>query len=229
MRLLVAIAFTFSISFLTNSLNISCYAQELKWRAVTNAPSDLGRFEDCYFINANTGWIINIAGHVTKTTDGGRNWVRQFTVNAAFRSITFADENTGWIGCLDTNTLFQTTNGGLNWFKTYAPGTSKICGMYAVNSNVIYGCGRYSGDPHVIKTTNGGLNWIDINMSAYSSVLIDCYFFSPDSGFVAGGKPAHPQSKSLILFTSDGGATWVERHLGTETSVWCWKLSFPFA
>ena len=209
-------------------------SQELKWRAITNAPADTSsRFEDCYFINGNTGWIIHIEGIAYKTTDAGQSWSIDFTdAGNLFRSITFSDSQNGWIGTLGLNPLYHTTDGGLNWSVVsglpFGPDSTGICGMYSVNSDVVYGCGRYFEPARVIKTTNGGTNWSSINMNGLANTLIDCYFISPDSGFVVGGIGEFPNSiKSRVLFTSDGGSTWDVRFTGTREGEWCWKISFP--
>jgi photosystem II stability/assembly factor-like uncharacterized protein len=58
--------------------------------------------------------------------------------------------------------------------------------------------------------------------------LIDCYFSHPDSGFVVGGIGPYDTSKPLVLATTDGGTTWVVRHVGSGTAAgWGWKIVFP--
>lgn len=65
-------------------------------------------------------------------------------------------------------------------------------------------------------------------MSAYTTSLIDCYFTSPDSGFVVGGLGAEfATRKAVILFTSNGGTSWVQRVISSIEETWGWKISFP--
>jgi photosystem II stability/assembly factor-like uncharacterized protein len=51
-------------------------------------------------------------------------------------------------------------------------------------------------------------------MRPWADILIDTYFTSPDHGWVVGGKTAQPvptrnNVKPVVLFTEDGGETWV--------------------
>ena len=70
-------------------------------------------------------------------------------------------------------------------------------------------------------------------MKEYATNLVDCYFINKDSGFVVGGSPNaifNPNSgttKMVILFTSDGGETWVNRFTSDTTPEWGWKIVFP--
>jgi photosystem II stability/assembly factor-like uncharacterized protein len=57
------------------------------------------------------------------------------------------------------------------------------------------------------------------------SGLVDCFFWSPDSGLVVGR--ASDALVERILFTGDGGATWSIRYTGVRPDSWCWKISFP--
>jgi photosystem II stability/assembly factor-like uncharacterized protein len=147
----------------------------------------------------------------------------------------------GWIGTVgdadslatDTTLFYRTTDGGTSWTKVTnisGPWPKGICGIYVVNSSIIYACGRYKTPAHFLKTTDGGATWVSKDMSAYASRLIDCYFYTPTSGFVTGGiGSTYSNSKGIVLFTSDGGESWVTRFVTPDTSQWGWKISFPSA
>jgi photosystem II stability/assembly factor-like uncharacterized protein len=65
-------------------------------------------------------------------------------------------------------------------------------------------------------------------MTGIATRLVDCYFFSADSGFVFGGLGQFGSSKDLVLFTSNGGASWETKFIsfpmaGSEA---CWKINF---
>jgi photosystem II stability/assembly factor-like uncharacterized protein len=204
------------------------------------------------FPSMKTGWALyNTSfsgtnnGRVYKTTDGGNNWVMQMSAsNIGLRCVGFSDSLHGWIGTLGrmgaltgSPVMYRTTNGGITWDSvTFATGSRPggLCGISVLNSNHIFACGRVNSPtsntpPYFIKTTNGGLTWVTKNMSSYASMLIDCKFFSPDSGFVIGGvdTPVILNTKNTILFTSDGGENWVQRYTDSHISEWLWKISFP--
>ncbi|MDQ3193919.1 MAG: YCF48-related protein, partial [Bacteroidota bacterium] len=213
---------------------------DLKWRLVQSAPynSPGGRLDDASFINENTGWVITQDeqnnDYVYKTTNGGVTW-DAFT-NSSFdgvRCIGFADSLNGWLGTLSSNgtVLYNTTNGGLNWsgaINTTTGDSLGVCGISVVDKNNVYACGRYYGPPHLFKTTNGGINWTIKYLGSQIYTLIDCHFFNKDSGFVVGGIGNSFETRSgAVLFTSDGGDTWINRSTTPPRGQWCWKISFP--
>ena len=175
------------------------------------------------FVTPLLGWVATSSGQIFRTTDGGITWIKQLQTKKYFRSLKFADELNGWAGTLNQDSLlFHTTNGGNIWTlvdnlpnSPVAP--HKLCGLSVVSKDVVYGSGGYNGQPVVIKTTNGGTSWQAIDMSRFATTLVDCYFVNKDSGFVVGGSPnalfnaKSGTTKIVILFTSDGGSSWVTR------------------
>src|SRR5690606_4879638 len=70
--------------------------------------------------------------------------------------------------------------------------------------------------------------WTVKDMSAYARNLVDCHFFSPDSGFAVGGSPAPSESQShpVILLTTDRGDTWQTVFHGSQNGSYGWKIFF---
>lgn len=74
------------------------------WQIMPGLPEANGRYEDLWFINDNTGWVVQCGGpdKIFKTTNGGMNFVEQLSVDAGcLRSIAFNNANLGWAGSLD--------------------------------------------------------------------------------------------------------------------------------
>lgn len=207
-------------------------ANELKWRLLPNSPVETSRFNDCYFINANTGWVCsaNQMG-VFKTTDSGESWFVVGFTQSGVRAITFFDSLIGIAGEFSSaNAIYRTTDGGLTWPRRFlpAPSGTGICGLSRVNDSVLYGCGRYGGSSRVIKTTDKGQTWQNIDMNKYSRYLVDLIFFNADTGFVFGSMLSGSVSYGLVLRTMDGGTSWDTVGIApAEQSHWCWKVSFP--
>lgn len=207
------------------------FAQAPQWRELPNAPARSGRHEDVFFVNPRLGWIVNGAGEIHKTGDGGKSWQLQWDVPYYLRSVAFTDSLAGWVGSLSSeHVLYATKDGGLSWAEiTDLPALRPmgICGMSAANDSVIYAAGRYDGPARMIKTTNKGKSWSAIDLSVHARGLVDCHFWSPDSGLVVGATGRTFESQTaVILFTSDGGATWARKYQGTRTAELCWKISF---
>jgi photosystem II stability/assembly factor-like uncharacterized protein len=215
------------------------------WVPLPNAPTG-SHFEDAFFVDPLVGWVVDGAGRIHRTTNGGDSWQLQVDEPAYLRSVGFADAQRGWAGNLNgTPLLFATTNGGAAWTSVLnipEPRPTGICGIWVVNASVVYGCGRYDATTaRVIKTTNGGATWTSMDLAPLASSLIDCYFFDENRGFVVGGigEPARDGDAALgtqtggdtrravILGTTDGGATWTTRHTTNRLGEWCWKISFP--
>lgn len=63
-------------------------------------------------------------------------------------------------------------------------------------------------------------------MSAYASALVDIHFISADTGFVSGR--ANPSTDGgVVLYTTDGGASWTVKHKTMVAGDMIWKLQTP--
>ena len=232
--------------FLYLLLTSCAFSQTPSWRTLTNAPlADSGaeRFEDTYFINSTTGWIIqglrylvpNDTGKVYKTTDGGYTWsLVNKKIPVYLRSIGFFNPQVGLIGTIDDSVrvLYKTTDGGFNWTDITASiqgdKPRALCGISIVNPTTAYACGRYYCPAHVIKTTNSGINWISIPVdTSLARSLVDCYFWSPDSGIVVGGYSPfdlYYSGRAIVLMTTNSGMNWTRVYISSRYFEWCWKI-----
>ncbi len=220
-------------------------AQQITWKTLSLPIAAAGRYDDIFFISPQVGWVIDgggqspVSGRIYKTIDGGTTWKLQFDSALNYlRSIRFVDSLHGWVGTLgldifalhDTTILYETTNGGATWFiadsKIQGTKPAGLCGMFAVDTQNIYICGKFSGPAYILKTTNSGKSWQSIDMNAYAAKLIDIYFWSRDSGIVVGGT-AGDSSHALVLLTTDGAKTWSTVYRSPTPDGWCWKISFP--
>ncbi len=202
---------------------------QLQWRPLPSAVTNIDnqRFDDVFFVNDNLGWAANGAyAAVYKTTDGGATWTTQLTeqslgANYYFRNIEFLNENIGFLGTLN-GVVFKTIDGGDHWnpitnFPTNPPA---ICGLSAVGSSTIYGCGAYFSPAYVIKSTDSGATWQYIDMSAYARALVEVFFIDENIGYASGENP----NGGIILKTTDGGQTWNSIYNTGIPGEYVWKL-----
>ncbi len=201
------------------------------------------RNDDIWFVDALVGWTVNSNGQIWKTTDGGDTWTRQMTLpNTYLRCIGFADAERGWVGTLSpAQRLLHTSDGGTTWstvpnLPALAP--SKVCGISVVNPDVVYASGTNDPvfKPRMMKTVDGGETWTAWEMREHASVLIDTLFLDELRGWVVGGISPDPDPQSrdelkpVVLFTADGGQTWVDRLAGQGAEFpfgeWGWKIQF---
>ncbi len=221
--------YSLALSLIFSSALLS---QTSSWHVLPNAPYDPGRHEDIFFANPSTGWVINFQGPVYRTTDGGHNWDTLTTsLHSLLRSTGFFDTQTGIIGTLDSNhILFRTTNGGTNWTEITNisnPKPKGICGISIVNSLIAYACGRYNSPANILKTVDGGLSWTSLSLPPYVWCLVDCYFWSPDSGLTIGAYENTHDSGPLVLLTTNSGISWDSVYVAPHgTPGWGWKFCF---
>jgi len=230
------VKFCFFIVIIFYVIESGAEAQILKWRDLPNSPYNPGgRFDDVYFINPDTGWIISISD-VVRTNDGGNNWDTTFRIPGGnFRSIGFFDPQNGLLGTLseDSNkVLYRTTNGGVNYTAINnlpPPGLKGTCGINIVDENTAYICGRWFTPARILKTTDKGISWTSFTIdTALANSFVDCYFWSADSGIVVGGYRTinFSAGKSAILMTTNSGVSWQRVYVSSRNGEYCWKISF---
>ena len=80
--------------FLAVFLAPCIYAQ---W--VTQSPLPTGHnLRAMKFINNDTGWLVGNNGVIIKTTDAGDSWtIQRNNIPSALSSVSFIDENYGWV------------------------------------------------------------------------------------------------------------------------------------
>jgi photosystem II stability/assembly factor-like uncharacterized protein len=212
-----------------------------QWRP-TNAPVASSRTDDIWFTDPQTGWAVNSNGQIVHTADGGDSWAVQLhDPELYFRCVGFAAPTRGWAGTLTPpRTLFATRNGGAAWEPVAnlpANAPPFICGMSVVSEQVVYLAGTNDPrrPPRMMKTTDGGASWTAWEMRPWASILIDTFFTSPERGWVVGGHtdaavPTRQNVKPVVLFTADGGRTWVNRVANLQAQLpqgeWGWKIQF---
>jgi len=230
----------FLLLFATCSINL--LNAQYNWTNLTSAPYNASKQDGVYFINKDTGWVVNGSGTIHKTINGGINWIQQKnSPGTYFRSIAFINDQIGFAGNIgpnyfpnvtDTNPLYKTVDGGNSWVSV-TPSISGviptgICAIQAVNANVIYAAGRVGSPPIIIKSSDGGNNWVGTNLSSQCAMILDIYFQSQDTGYVFAGTSANLASSSArILRTTNGGQTWTIVYTSNRPYELIWKAWFP--
>jgi len=160
-----------------------------------------------YFINSNTGWAISQAAVVYKSTNGGVNWLSQFSASGiSFSDIHFLGENTGWI-CGSSSRIYKTTNSGINWSPYNTGVTAGLSSIEFYNNSKGWACGD-SGK--IIYSTNGGINWTR-QLTGVSHSLSLMSFPTENTGYVIGVLFTTPYShENILLKTTTGGLIPVE-------------------
>ena len=156
---------------------------------------------DIKFINSMTGVAVGEYGTITKTTNGGVNWIVHWisNVNAPI-SVSVPTANDWFVGDNAgelTGRVFKTTNAGLSWDTTYTP-HGGISIVDFVNASTGFAICKYF---YFMKTTDGGNNWKDTNLLLSQNWAMD--FMDANTGIIGNSR-----SNMGTYRTSDEGATW---------------------
>lgn len=116
-------------------------------------------------------------------------------------SVWFFNSSTGWISIpFHKDTIYRTTNWGLNWISYSTGDTNSMTSLYFINQNTGWGVGRKGV---IKKTSNGGLNW-SVYSTGQTQTLNQVNFCDSLNGFAVGGY----ESSRIILKTTNGGINW---------------------
>lgn len=191
------------------------------WHRLEGIPVEGNRYDDVFFIDDYTGWAAGGAGKVYKTTDGGSSWIEQLHIpDSYFRNIEFLNHDIGFLGTVDS-AFYRTTDGGTTWdLVPLSPNPRAICGLDAVGTSTIYGCGSFLSPAYIIKSVDSGESWEFIDMSAYADGLVEILFIDEQNGYVSG----KGYSGGVILKTTDGGLSWTEIYNTGSAGDFVWKL-----
>jgi photosystem II stability/assembly factor-like uncharacterized protein len=201
---------------------------------VCNAPVFNNRVDDLFMVNTQTGYAVCGDGKIVKTTNGGNDWTLLLENTSIYcRSVEFINSQKGFVGGFSyagvtTNILRKTIDGGATWTDLssllHPKATKGICGLAVADNNTIYGGGNWFQDSaYIVKSVDGGNTWSFIDMHSYASSIIDLNFTSKDTGFATGKSPL-PQESAVILYTTDGGASWTKKFEYNTFNSYCWKI-----
>ena len=182
----------FIFSFLFLALNNINYAQ---WVKQETGFSNTTSINSIYFLDPNTGYMVNNVGQVAKTTNGGSSWTISYTgFNSSFYGLFFTSSTTGYMTSFN-GLIIKTTDGGSSWIQQVSNTNAYLSAVYFPTENI----GYVAGDGGVVlKTTNSGNNWFSVNLPI-SSDQRSVYFTDALNGYVAG---------TNCFQTTDGGITW---------------------
>ncbi len=153
------------------------------------------------------------------TDDGGQTWSAVPGSNASILrgivTIEFHDKQTGWAGGA---AVMKTTDGGLTWAVQME--TATIREFFIHDDMSVIGVGKES----IIRTVDGGATWTDV--APVDERIVDLravHFVDASHGWIAGsGRELIIEGRSVnytvVLVTTDGGATWSVREFSYETT-----------
>jgi len=155
------------------------------------------------------GWAatttINSTGPVLYSSDGGDNWVIQYSTGLHYHVLDVKDSNSVAVVAFkvlggQTEKVAVTSNGGLNWIQYTPPISNYTYGICYRGNNIWIG----SDYSQILKSTNNGINW----SSQYQAVrLKSISWSSPLKGWITTGSNAG--NDGFTLKTTNGGLNWI--------------------
>jgi photosystem II stability/assembly factor-like uncharacterized protein len=141
---------------------------------------------DISFTSATNGVAVSGGpggtGAIYHTVDGGNTWTQITGVTGSFRSVWFADSNTGYtVG--DNGTLYTTTDSGATWSQRPLAGAAPANLTSIRCAGVICLIATDTGS-HLIRTTDAGFTATDVSPSTQQ--IFAAAFSSPTQAVAAG-------------------------------------------
>jgi len=169
-------------------------------------------FYDCFFKSETEGWAVGDNGLIAVTTDG-TNWALHDSsgvMTTADINTVFFVGNNGWLGT-DGSGVYLTTNNGADWtVPTTNVATDDVNEISF--SDALNGYAAIDG-AGIMYTTDGGDNWTlsAMNLGPYPYTRTDIEAIRAVDGTygIASGWGSYiGLQPTIILVTSDGGASW---------------------
>jgi photosystem II stability/assembly factor-like uncharacterized protein len=166
-----------------------------------------------FFITTNIGWIAGDAGLIMKTNDGGLNWAeQQINTNSFLEDIYFADSLHGW--AISKWKIFRTVDGGNVWNEITNPTSYYKYSIFFIDSMTGWVTG---GGERIYKTTDAGETWF-LQHEGFQ-YFNDIFFISITKGWAVGRHYYSGGWKGEIVYTVDGGITWINQESGISVEL----------
>lgn len=196
--------------------------------SVETAANDVFRLQDVFFKSATEGWAVGQGFRITKTTDGGVNWLSEQLPSGAaaqggLNDIVF-DANGldgvavgGFFGS-DATKISVTGTGGPPWgvAQTITPplgaGNRTLSSVTATGNRAFWAAGATAT---VLFSANGGVDWenvgVDTGGGAITSVTLNgVAFLDPNTGFVVGRQGATGKIYQVTNATNPATRAWLD-------------------
>ncbi len=149
-------------------------------------------------------------------------WFVQNPLNSSDQllNIQFFNINTGYV--TGQNSIFKTTNSGINWINISSTTGSGYYALHFLNQNTGYVGGHYNSyNGRILKTTNGGQNWIAQQTGLYD-VEVNTIYAIDENIVIIGENFAGTNGQ--IFKSTNGGQNWVRVFFSAYKGIECIKF-----
>jgi photosystem II stability/assembly factor-like uncharacterized protein len=172
-----------------------------------------------HFSRKGRGWAVGKFGIILHTLDGGKRWVQQNSgTTKPLTSVSFADERHGFaVG--GGGTILTTQDAGLSWQRSDSKTKDHLLEVHAPSARSAFAVGGFAT---VLSTKDSGRTWTEHKLSWQNLIpsvirqvggvephVNTVYFANANEGWLGG-------EFGLILYTRDGGQTWIAQRRGSH-------------
>lgn len=181
------------------------------------------------------GWVVGDAangyGTILQTSDHGTTWQRQgdsATIpDVNLSGVSAADNRNVWVvggsapvdGGPGFGTILHTSDGGETWIRQGSAASvpdAELMSVSAVNTQVAWAVGAQGT---ILKTTNRGATWVSKADTAFPRGFFgEVSAWNEDIVWVVGNTD-WSTSPSLVIHTTDGGASWTRQGADSLATV----------
>ncbi len=209
----------FSLLSVIAILNIQA---QTSWKTVKSGAA--GDLVAVCFTSSERGFTAGDKGYFAFTTDGGKNWIKQFlNTEEDINEIYFRNNDNGYI--VAGKKMFLTDDGGRSWretkiykssdFKNLTPEFLSIRFADKKRGLLVGSLLDKDGDvvdSLIMRTDDGGESWSRILVPSKTE-LYHLDFIDSLRGWIVG-------DKGLILVTYDGGVNWQVQKSGSDKALY---------
>jgi photosystem II stability/assembly factor-like uncharacterized protein len=178
--------------------------------APLNNPNQGGNhhIRDMAFSDFNTGFTVDIHGHILRTFNAGATWDSLYSkVTTALYTISINEEGTIFSGGFG-GMILRSPDTGLNWQPVSAGPRINLVSIDFPQSSI----GFITGSGGLFSTENAGQQW-DYNDVTELTYAVDAHFLDGQTGYVLDVDGA-------IFKTIDGGDTWTVQNTGVKSQAY---------
>jgi len=176
---------------------------------------------DVCFVDSLNGWVVGDSSTILKTTNGGRNWIKQSSpvTTTSLSQVQFVSNTVGFIVSAG-GLILSTSNSGENWNVSYImPDSLDVFygdGCF-INENEGWVPGRKEGRDYgigfIMHTSDGGKTWEkQLELLSYSQTDVKFFssvkFLNNKVGWALASDYFDNFSPTFVFQTENCGSTW---------------------
>jgi len=171
-----------------------------QWSPLNSGTSNF--LPQTFFLNKDTGYVVQDNGVLRRTTNGGTNWNLIYSGTPKVYDVSFTSFLNG--NAIGDHLLAKTVDGGLTWTAQYTNANMFFWKIFFPSVNIGYATAldNVTDSSLIFKTIDGGTSWNVIYSALLPTYFNTLHFANQDTGLVT------IESSPLIGKTYDGGLSW---------------------